>query len=56
MQVEDTNIKGAIRINRSLIPRGLQIKNVDVLGDIDVSGSYFSELAILKTRVTGLVT
>ena len=55
MQVKDTNIKGAIRINRSLAPRGLEIENVDILGDINVSRSYFSELALLKTRITGMV-
>src|SRR4051812_44725707 len=51
MQVKDTNIKGAIRIN-SWRTRDW---NVGVLGDVNVSGSYFSQVEILKTRATGLV-
>jgi hypothetical protein len=55
LEIGDSTIKGSINLDASFIVETLNIENVSVDGDLDISSSYFSALEILKARIDGVL-
>lgn len=47
--------KGSIKLDHSFIVETLNLENITVDGDLDISSSYFSALEILKARIDGVL-
>ncbi|MCC3244914.1 hypothetical protein LG047_06200 [Methylocystis sp. WRRC1] len=51
--ISDTTVKGSLRLKGSLYREELNIENVAISGDVDLSASFFSNVSLLKNQIDG---
>jgi hypothetical protein len=55
LEIGDSVVKGSIKLDHSFIVETLNLENISVDGDVDISTSYFSALEVLKDKIDGVL-
>jgi len=55
LEIGDSVIKGSAKLDHSFILETLNLENISVDGDLDISTSYFSTLEVLKSKIDGVL-